>query len=250
MRLLCLNIWGGREFGPLMRLLEQRSQDVDVFCFQEVYHTPTERNVSETVRTNILTEMSATLEHFEHYFSSTIEDSRFNIPVTYGLATFVRASMPIQSSEVVWVYPGRDNGAGRGHPRIVQRVRIQHDGHHLSIFNFHGLVLDVPDPKLDSPERLEQSRKVRAALDEVKGEKILCGDFNLRPDTESLRILEIGMVNLVKTRDISTTRSPLYTGSEKHSDYVLVSPGIQVNHFEMLPDIVSDHLPLVLDFSL
>lgn len=249
MQLLSLNIWGGRVFKPLMRFLEQQAQCVDIFCFQEVCHTPAKRNVGEKVHTNILTIMSAALENFNHRFSSTIKDPNFDIPVAYGLATFVRTSMPIQSSEAVWVYPGRDNATGRGHPRIVQRVSVQHGSKNLSIFNFHGLVLDVPDPKMDSPERLEQSRKVRAALEGASGEKILCGDFNLHPDTESLRILERGMVNLVQTDSVATTRSPLYTGSKKISDYVLVSPEIQVNRFEVLPDVVSDHLPILVDFS-
>lgn len=252
MRLLSLNIWGGRVFEPLMRFFEQQARSVDVFCLQEVFHTPTDKKEGRGVRTNILAEMSSTLADFEHVFAPTVECSDFEGPVdfavSYGLAVFVRKSIAVHSHGSVWVYPGRES-ANRGHPRIVQHVRVRHDGKDLTICNFHGLVLEVPDPKMDSPERLGQSRKIREFLDGEKGRKILCGDFNLRPDTESMRILEKNMINLVQPDHIPTTRSSLYAGSEKFSDYVLVSSDIRVRSFGVLPDVVSDHLPLVLDFS-
>lgn len=251
MRLLSLNIWGGRVFEPLMRFFEQRARSVDVFCLQEVFHTPTDKKESRGVRTNILAEISSTLTNFEHVFAPTVEGSDFEgsvgFPLSYGLATFVRKTITVQSFGSVPVYPGRES-VGRGHPRIVQYARMRHNGKDLTIANFHGLVLDDPDPKMDSPERLEQSRKVREFLDGQEGRKILCGDFNLRPNTESMRILERDMINLVQSDNVLTTRSSLYAGSEKYSDYVLVSPEIPANNFEVLSDVVSDHLPLVLDF--
>ena len=114
------------------------------------------------------------------------------------------------------------------------------------IVNFHGL-WDGPD-KLDRPRRLEQSKKVKAFLDKHKGPKIIAGDFNLWPGTESLKMLEDGMVNLINKYGIHSTRPSSFNFPNKYSDYVFVSPDIKINDFKTLPDEVSDHLAMYLEF--
>jgi endonuclease/exonuclease/phosphatase family metal-dependent hydrolase len=80
--------------------------------------------------------------------------------------------------------------------------------------------------------------------------KILCGDLNLKPDTQSLKILEEGMVNQIAINNIKSTRSvQYYPKAERFADYIFISKDIHVNSFKVLPDEVSDHLPLFLDFS-
>jgi hypothetical protein len=70
------------------------------------------------------------------------------------------------------------------------------------------------------------------------------------PDTESLKKLEnIGMRNLIKEFNITGTRSSHYAKPERFADYTLVSDGIKVNDFKVLPDEVSDHLAMYLDFE-
>jgi len=41
-----------------------------------------------------------------------------------------------------------------------------------------------------------------------------------------------------------------YTKTEKFADYVLTSPNIQVIDFQVLPDAVSDHSPLQVEFNI
>jgi endonuclease/exonuclease/phosphatase family metal-dependent hydrolase len=85
-------------------------------------------------------------------------------------------------------------------------------------------------------------------MDVTKGKKILCGDFNLLPNTESIAMLEKGMKNLVKEYGITSTRSHHYTKEHKFADYIIVSTDIKVANFEVLQEPVSDHLPLLLEF--
>jgi len=76
------------------------------------------------------------------------------------------------------------------------------------------------------------------------------GDFNLLPETESLRIIENGMENLVKDYNVQSTRTSLYTRHEisgKFADYIFLSPSIKVKDFKVLPDEVSDHTALFLE---
>lgn len=39
MKLISLNTWGGKVYKPLMTFIKNRSQDMDIFCFQEVFNT-------------------------------------------------------------------------------------------------------------------------------------------------------------------------------------------------------------------
>jgi len=87
-------------------------------------------------------------------------------------------------------------------------------------------------------------------MNKFDGEKILCGDFNLNPNTQSVSILDRGMKNLIKNFKITSTRSSLYKKDEKFADYMIVSNGINIVNFKVKEDLVSDHLPLYLEFAL
>lgn len=78
---------------------------------------------------------------------------------------------------------------------------------------------------------------------------VLCGDFNLLPDTESIRIIEQARLkNLITENGIVSTRTSHYTRADKFADYIFVSQqNVEVKSFNVLPDEVSDHSPLVIE---
>ena len=86
-------------------------------------------------------------------------------------------------------------------------------------------------------------------MDTLKSPALICGDFNLRPDTESLKIIAKGMNNLIHMHNITSTRTGLYPKDERFADYILTDPKITVHHFKVLQDEVSDHSPLLIEFS-
>ncbi len=92
-------------------------------------------------------------------------------------------------------------------------------------------------------------KKVKEIFTSFKGPKILCGDFNLRPDTESIKMLESDMKNLIIEYGVTSTRSNLHTRLEKFADYIMASDDVRVNNFEVINKHVSDHLPLLLEFA-
>ena len=139
-------------------------------------------------------------------------------------------------------YPGR----GPTHSRILQWIRCKVKGQLCTIINVHGLWNG--NGKNDSPERILQSKNIIAFLESVDTPKILCGDFNLRPDTESVKILENKMLNLIRHYRITSTRTSFYTKPEKYADYIFISPEVKTITFEVLADEVSDHSPLVAHF--
>ena len=129
-----------------------------------------------------------------------------------------------------------------------QWVKIGRKDDEITVMNVHGL-WQKDSNKKDTPERTHQSHQIRKFLDFQVGKKIICGDLNLALDTESMKILEKGMVNLIKKYSVSSTRSSIYTKPEKFADYIIVSEDIKVDDFKVLQDEVSDHLPLSLDFE-
>ena len=75
-------------------------------------------------------------------------------------------------------------------------------------------------------------------------------NFNLLPDTESIKKFErAGLKNLIREYNITSTRTSYYTRPEKHADYAFVSDGIEVKDFKILPDKISDHAPMSLEFA-
>ena len=95
-----------------------------------------------------------------------------------------------------------------------------------------------------------QSKRIKGFMNSLKHPIILCGDFNLNPDTQSMRILDSGMNNMIALHHISSTRTSYYPKAGKFADYIITSPEIKVSAFKVMPDEVSDHAPLYLDFEL
>ena len=84
-------------------------------------------------------------------------------------------------------------------------------------------------------------------IDKLKGPIVLCGDFNLKPESESLELINAKLVNHAKERGVLTTRTPL-TYKTEVCDYIFTSPNIQVKDFQILDDIASDHKALLIEF--
>ena len=88
---------------------------------------------------------------------------------------------------------------------------------------------------------------------EAEGDVIICGDFNLFPDTPSMKLFENNFISLVDEYAIRTTRpatNELHSSKRNVVDYIWVNKGIKVKDFEVLDSTISDHLPLILDFEL
>ena len=257
MRLISLNMWSGKLLKPLLSFFKQHAKDTDVFCLQEVWAISSEPGkvgvgIPADMKENVFADIQKALPDFQGYFAPA-ETKGYGIHA-FGIALFVKKSIKISKMGEIFVF-GRKNAMVCGNEREeamtigrnLQFIDFVHDGKEFTIAHFHGLWNGKG--KTDTPDRIEQSQKAKAFLDSKHGAKIICGDFNLLPHTKSIEILEKGMVNLIKTHAIKTTRSHHYKKPEKFADYMIVSPEVKVKHFEVLQDPVSDHLPLLLDFA-
>ena len=242
MKLITLNIWGGHVHRPLIEFFNQH-RDVDVFCLQEVYHQAKETISAEDRwhHLDIFAEIAEALPEHQGYFCPIVNG-------IYGLAAFVKKSVNVIDEGSVPIHDNPDYpGRGPTHPRILQWLKLTAQEKQYVICNIHGLWNG--QGKGDSPARLLQSERICDFTSSIDVPTLLCGDFNLLPDTESIRRLEVGMTNLITQHDITSTRTELYDKPIGYADYVLTPPDINVNHFEVLADVVSDHAPLLIEFN-
>lgn len=135
--------------------------------------------------------------------------------------------------------------------RMIQLVDIRlSDKIMLSCLNYHGIWSRY---KNDSEATISASKKIINLTMNQTNPTIICGDFNLFPNTKSITILNNKFNNLINQLNIKTTR-PSSNELNHHErnvvDYIFVSNNISVHNFKVIDSDVSDHFPLVLDFSL
>jgi len=260
MKLICLNAWGGKRLGPLLNFIKESAETTDIFCFQEVFNS-SKKEISPNGRVlDLYDQISDALPDFRGHFSASESGYNFGdlstvtADVGWGLAVFVRWPILTIRTESFLVHKTKNGGVENKfeRPRILQRTELKISSDEIiNLFNFHGL-LDG-GAKTDTPARDSQFSSVRKIIYQYKGRKILCGDFNIRPDTKNIVLLGKSMIDLIKKYNIPATRNRLYGGMKKYSDfisdYVFVSEDVNVESFGTLDVEVSDHLPLILDFE-
>ena len=141
------------------------------------------------------------------------------------------------------------------HTGVLQHAAVAVGSHTLTLANVHGI---AEWPKTDTPERLEQSKKIEEFLQSAPGPQVLCGDFNLSPTTESIALFaRAGLRNMIQKFNISTTRSDIerelfkdQVGRDLISDYIFVSDAIEPAALSVPEVEDSDHLPLLFTFSI
>jgi len=253
MKLMTLNIWGGHVREHLLAFIAKQ-RDIDIFCFQEVYHKAEDKFSTDdkAASLNIFSELSDLLPYHQSFFQPVIGNRKGN---AYGIGMFVKNNIKVVDEGDVTIHHNPDypidapSRKGPTHSRKLQWLTIETDEETYTIMNVHGLWNGLG--KTDTPERIAQSQKIKEFMDSLSTPKILCGDLNLRPETESLGMLKKEMRDLIEVYNVPSTRSNHYPKRKEQpfADYVLTCPKIRVKHFEVLKDEVSDHAPLLLEFQ-
>jgi exonuclease III len=251
MKLISLNVWGGRAGKKQLLDFFKEHEDVDIFCLQEVWNGGAEmagRMAGATplvdITYSLLTDIGVVLKGHNVYFRPQFKDY-------YGLTMFVKKDIIIHQEGEVFVYKekGYFSETDLGdHSRNLQYISVETLDGPLTIAHVHGLWNGKG--KTDTNDRLIQSDNIVRFLKSVHGPYVFCGDLNLLPETESLKKLEdTGARNLIKEFGVTSTRSSLYMKPLRYADYMFVSNDIGVKDFKVLPDEVSDHLALCLEFE-
>jgi endonuclease/exonuclease/phosphatase family metal-dependent hydrolase/thiol-disulfide isomerase/thioredoxin len=260
LRIITLNIWGGRQLDDLIQFFRAHGPHTDVFCLQEVLDTQTIFPMSGGERAKqgcVYSAIRNALPDFDSAFAR-----HENYADRVALAMFVRRSLGAGAIHSQLVYDKPQAAAYHGMD-ISKYFRLNLQtvcvpalgvGDGVLVANFHGLW--HPRGKTDIPERLEISHAVRCAVAHHTGPLVICGDFNLLPETKALAVLAQGLSNPLVECGITCTRTHLYRSftdpsASLYADYILLSPELRVTMFEVLDDVVSDHAALKceLDFK-
>lgn len=265
MRIMSVNAWGGTLAERLLPWLA--AEQPDVLAIQEVGHSPqtdkpvlTYRDGDHVLpqRTNLFADLCAILpDHVGLYCPSSqgeLWDGDVAIPSQYGIATFVHKDLVIVGQAQNFIHGAYSPHGYGAHPRPrgAHTVRLYDPKgrRFISVTNIHGL-RDLAG-KMDTPARQAQADKILALsrqASEPGDTTIICGDFNVEPQSHTLALLaEAGFVELVTNRNFTSTRTSLYTKPGRFADYMLVSDDSAVRSFDVVyePE-VSDHCPLVLE---
>ncbi len=255
MKLITLNTWGGRAGKEkLLDFFGEHKKDTDVFCLQEIWSAPykhLEGSLAGGVKIKHGMTMVYAMQEISAVLSGHIPYFRPHFMDDYGLMMLVKKDTKIIEEGEVFVHkhkgyiPKEDIGE---HARNIQYIKIEINERLITIINFHGLWNGKG--KTDTDDRIQQTNNILDFVKTIEGDYILCGDFNLLPDTKSIKLFEShGLRNLIKEYEITSTRTSFYTKPEKHADYVFVTKGIDVKDFKVLPEEISDHAPLFLEFE-
>lgn len=243
MKLITLNAWGGSIEKPFFEFIKNY-HDIDIFCFQEIYKNADSKISTDgrKVDLNLFTDLQSILKNHVGFFRPVIAGS-------FGMGIFVKKSIQVVDEGEIIIHDNPHyEGTGPTHPRNLQWVKLISGDKEWCIMNVHGLWNGMG--KSDTNERITQSNEIKSFTNTIKTPFILAGDFNLRPDTESLKIVAEGLNDLVNIYDIHSTRTSYYTKEERYADYIFTTKDIKVRHFEVMPNEVSDHAPLLVDFTI
>ncbi|MCC8933782.1 endonuclease/exonuclease/phosphatase family protein [Rhizobium sp. 'Codium 1'] len=264
MKIMCLNGWGGKLHQELTAYVKDVSPDI--LCLQEVTHSPAAESEWLTYRdgdhilpqrANFFRDVAHVLPDHVSVFcpaaQGTLWDGERAVPSQWGLATFVHSALPVTAQAQGFVHKAFSPHGYGEHPRSRSahaiRVYDYEQDRFLCIAHMHGL-RDL-NGKSDTPDRrLQAERLVElvAHVSEPEDGLIVCGDFNIEPNSETFEILgTLGLVDLVTTRGIRGTRTSHYAKPGRFADYMLVNEHVAVSDFSVVFDPeVSDHCPLVL----
>jgi endonuclease/exonuclease/phosphatase family metal-dependent hydrolase len=232
MKIIFLNTWHGKLRDELRSYVERHLLTTDVFCFVEA--TESDREPYEDL-----------LGGYERHYAQRLHGTNGS---WYANIIYVRKGIDIVSKGVLF------NGDTQGHEvGLAIHATLQVNGSSVTVCAIHGQ--PYPGDKLDSHARLYQSQVL---LETFNGKEsvIIGGDFNLLPQTDSIRVFsKSGYRDLIEEYAIKTTRNHItfeqYPDDiQYYADYIFVTPDLTVTGFVVPTEIVSDHQPLELHISI
>jgi len=252
-KFVCLNLWfGGKLFDNVVDFLNREKPDV--LALQEVYDGK-DPKYPKNYRT--IEEFLKKFEYQYFAFAPAFLDHQPNgIIAECGNAVF--SKYPIISSNVTFFDIPFDadfskekmKGDFSQTPRNLQHVQLNVGKKTVNVFNTQGIWGFDGE---DNPRRLEMGRIIR---ENYLGKEniILCGDFNTLERTKTMSAFETELKNVFKgelERTFNMRHKPEDSGFVSAVvDMVYVSPNINVTNHYSVDDDVTDHVPLICEFSI
>ncbi|RTK95100.1 hypothetical protein EKI60_01445 [Candidatus Saccharibacteria bacterium] len=246
-KVIQVNAWLGHLMYPLFELLEQ--EDPDVVCLQEILSNEKRNPLFESF--SIQQRLSEKFAY--HYFSPTYKFPAFGEQV--GMGNLILSKHPLSNQRTHFVSGKFEESQTISNYvlniRNAQLCTVDIAGSTFTMVNHHGFH-DL-DPA-GTAESLACMQKLIDELKQVRGPIIMCGDFNVQPDSAAIQAIhsQLPLKNLTTEYGLETTLSPIFRVKDIQvsADYIFVSPEIHVSNFQASDRIVSDHKALILECTL
>lgn len=253
MKLINFNLWiGGILWDELINFLKQ--ENADILALQEVYKTD-EKGLEP--RFNSFNELAQILGYQYTHFAPTFIEDRGDY-VEQGNAIF--SKYPLHEENVQFFVgefskrkDGRENFPFS--PRNLQHVSIDLVGNTLHLINLQGVWAEHGE---DNEQRLKMAEIILKEATTVKENEplIICGDFNVKPNTNTIRMIEEKYTNVFKDM-LETSFNLKRKDLENYPGYatavvdMIFINGLVNLEQKHVPEVdISDHLPQVIQFTL
>lgn len=241
MKILQLNTWSCN-LAPAISDLLNREQP-DIVTLQEVINTDHTGKILQS-----LDEILAESPYEYVYYAPLVEFNFMSNTAQRGNA--ILSKHPIEFTDTLWTkgefQENFDYSVGYNAARGVACATVRTPNGSVSVLSVHGY--HVKEHKNGNDETLDACRMILDYTSNLKGAVIIAGDFNLTPDSDSMKVFADTYRNLCIENNVATTRNRL-TKKTETCDYILTRD-LEVNSFRVLEDEVSDHVALEASFSL
>ena len=243
MKLIQLNTWSCKLSTEIVRLFDQEQPDIT--CLQEVVRSEFGGKILETID-----EITDAHPFSDYYYTPLVEFAFMHHRASRG--NMITSNLPLTNKTELWTHGQYtedfdyvDSG-GYNAARNIAHATITDQPVPIHVLTLHGYHL--PNHKNGNEETLRACKQLLEYAKQLKGAVIIAGDFNLAPDSESIKLIESAFRNLSVENNLQTTRNYL-TAKTEVCDYIFVNDKVTVNSFYASDIIASDHSALVLDFS-
>ncbi len=241
MKILQLNVWMGKIEGNLRRFLEQN--DFDLICMQEVMASDdTATHLSRLCfdRDQIISASRLPYSFFSPNWRSRLADGHLM------LGNLILSRFPFTSTTTEFTSGSFQDdmilGEKVGNNLNLQIVEFENG---LTVVNHHGFWR--PNP-IGDQETIAAFEHVANLVRPLSGPLVMAGDFNIIHDSPAFRPLDF-LRDLTDEYHIETTLSGIKVADPVACDHILVNDQIKIQDFQVLPDLVSDHLAVVAEFE-
>lgn len=225
MKLLCLNTNKGEKISEVIDFINE--ENTNFVALQEVYGSQVKTYKEITGYEFIFFSPSLnTVEHGEYgnLFMSRIKPLSASTKFIDG--KFINN----------FIYPP-EGVSFDNEPRTMQILNFNVDDKILKIINLHG-AYQLNGYKGDSERMSIMCQKIIDEY-EINIPIIICGDFNLKPNTQCI----------AKMSKI-LNRASNQTEDDKTIDYLFISNDLTVKEFKRNKVYISDHYPILCEFSI
>jgi endonuclease/exonuclease/phosphatase family metal-dependent hydrolase len=244
-KIIQANVWFGRLLPSLLEFIKE--EQPDVLCTQEDLITPdgfaapTDPEVHERLA-----------EQFPYqFFAPAITFDLEDRTVTQGNAIYSR--WPIENKRTIFTSGSFSDEKAVGdfdyNVRNIQLATVRMgNGKELTVANHHG---HHELNAAGSERSVESMRQAAGTLAIVGGPLIVCGDFNVNPQSPAMRPFDdLKLHNLTVEHGLTNTLSTASAVPRAVvCDYILVNNEVQVKSFGVSEQVVSDHKALIMEFE-